>query len=221
MAILRRWKEWWLIALTRKFLNALGIESEKQDEIIDQHTVTLNEIKSERDTLKADLAKYKADAEKLSSTEEKLSEVQKELDELKRSDEKDGYKEKYDALKNEFDQYKKDIESKAATEKKTSVFKKYLKDAKIPEKRFDAIIKLSEDEINKIEFDEEGNEKDSESIKKSIEENWSDYIVTSGKEGANTATPPANNGGEENSKSRAAKIAEKYHNELYGNGKEE
>ncbi len=209
------------MGLTRKFLNALGIESEKQDEIIEQHTVTLNEIKTERDNLKADLAKYKEDAEKLSSTEKKLSEVQKELDELKESGEKDGYKEKYDTLKKEFDTYKDEIKTKAEKEKKVSAYKKYLKEANIPEKRFDAIIKLSGDEIDKIEFDEDGNEKDSESIKKSITENWSDYIATSGKEGANTATPPANNGGDGKEKSRAAKIAEQYHNELYGNGKEE
>ena len=71
------------MALSRKFLNALGIESEKQDEIIEQHTVTLNEIKTERDNLKVEIEKYKEDAEKLSTTEKKLSEVQKELEDLK------------------------------------------------------------------------------------------------------------------------------------------
>lgn len=209
------------MALTRKFLNALGIEAEKQDEIIDQHTVTLNEIKTERDQLKAEIEKVKGDSEKLSSTEKELSDVKKELEELKESSKKDGFKEKYDALKAEYDTYKKDIETKAETEKKVTAYKSFLKELNIPEKRFEAVIKLSGDEIAKIEFEEDGKVKDSESIKESIKENWSDYIAVSGQEGASVATPPANNGNGGNAKSRAAEIAEKYHNDLYGKTKED
>ena len=65
------------MALTRKYLSALGIEAEKIDEIISAHTETV-------DGLKDEIAKYKGDAEKLPA-------VQKELDELKKAtDEKDG-----------------------------------------------------------------------------------------------------------------------------------
>ena len=46
------------MALTRKFLKALGIEDEKVDEIISAHTETVDALKAERDG-------YKADAEKL------------------------------------------------------------------------------------------------------------------------------------------------------------
>ena len=59
------------MALTRKFLSALGIEADKVDEIINAHAETVNALKEERDN-------YKADAEKLPA-------VQKELDELKKS----------------------------------------------------------------------------------------------------------------------------------------
>lgn len=216
------------MALTRRFLNTIGIDTEKQDEIIEQHTVTLNEIKTERDQLKTDIEKYKEDAGKLSSTEKELSDVKKELsdakkelEELKESPSKDGFKEKYDALKAEYDTYKKDIETKAETEKKVTAYKALLKELNIPEKRFDAVVKLSTDEIAKIEFEEDGKVKDSESIKESIKENWSDYIAVSGQEGASVATPPANNGNGGNAKSRAAEIAEKYHNDLYGKTKED
>ena len=59
------------MALTRKFLSALGIEAEKIDEIIDAHTDTVNALKEERD-------KYKA-------SHEALQGVQKELDDLKKA----------------------------------------------------------------------------------------------------------------------------------------
>jgi hypothetical protein len=63
------------MALTRKFLKAMGIDEEKIDEIITAHSDTVNGLKDERD-------KYKDAAEKLPS-------VQKELDELKDKDGKD------------------------------------------------------------------------------------------------------------------------------------
>ena len=209
------------MALTRKFLNALGIEAEKQDEIISQHTGTLDEVKEERDQLKAEVEKLKKEAEKYASIEKELEEAKKKISDFENNSDDDGFKKKYEDLKAEFDSYKQDIETKAENEKKTNAYKQFLKEANIPEKRFDAVIKLSGDDISKIEFEEDGNIKDSESIKKSIEENWSDYIVTSGREGANTPNPPANNGTGGKGKSRAAEIAEKYHNELYGNNKED
>ena len=80
------------MALTRKFLSALGIEDDKVDEIINAHTETVNALKEQRDS-------YKEEAEKLPN-------VQKELDDLKATAEKSGedaYKVKYEALKEDFD----------------------------------------------------------------------------------------------------------------------
>ena len=57
------------MALTRKFLSALGIEEAKIDEIISAHADTVNALKEQRDG-------YKADADKLPT-------VQRELDDLK------------------------------------------------------------------------------------------------------------------------------------------
>ena len=66
------------MALTRKFLAALGIEADKVDEIITAHTETVDALKHERDT-------FKADAEKLPT-------VQQELDDLKNEAAKNGGK---------------------------------------------------------------------------------------------------------------------------------
>ena len=82
------------MALTRKFLSALGIEDNKIDQIIDAHRDTVDALKEERD-------KYKADADKLPN-------VTKERDDYKAiadKADKDPYKVKYDALKDEYENY--------------------------------------------------------------------------------------------------------------------
>lgn len=53
------------MALSRKFLAALGIEDAKVDEIIQAHTDTVNGLKDE-------IEKYKADAEKLPGVQKEL-----------------------------------------------------------------------------------------------------------------------------------------------------
>ena len=45
-----------------------------------------------------------------------------------------------------------------------------------------------------LELDDEGKVKNSAGLIKSIKEEWSDFIVSEGKDGAKTPTPPAGNG---------------------------
>ena len=170
------------MALTRKFLAALGIEADKVDEIIEAHVETVNAIKKERDDLQE-----KAD---------KADELAEEVKNLKNDASTDGkYKVKYEALKTEFNEYKEKQENAATFDAKTKAFVKLLKDAGIPEKRHDAIIRVSTDEINALELDDEGNAKDAEDVSKKIDEDWSDFKVTDGKSGVNVDNPPENNGG--------------------------
>ena len=194
------------MALTRKFLAALGIEQEKIDEIIDAHTETVNALKEERDG-------YKKDAEALPG-------VQKELDELKEAAEKnpDGvYKQQYDDLKSEYDKYKADVEAKETKAKKVDAYRKLLKDAKISEKRIESILKVTD--IDAVELDKDGNVKDAEDAKKKVAEEWADFVVTEEDKGAGTSTPPSGNGGNGGrTPSRAAELAAKYSKELYGEG---
>ena len=175
------------MALTRKFLSALGIEEEKAEQIITAHVDTVDQIKADRD-------KYKEDAEKLPA-------IQKELDKLKEAEkkaaengDKDPYKVKYDAIKEEFENYKKDIADKEIKAKKTDAYKKLLKEAGVSEKRIEAVLKVSD--IDGIEFDDEGKVKDSETLTKNIKEEWSDFIQTSSTAGANVANPPSQSSGE-------------------------
>lgn len=170
------------MALTRKFLAALGIEDDKVDEIIQAHTETVNGLKDE-------IEKYKTDAEKLPG-------VTKERDDLKKAaDEADGknpFKVKYDALKEDFANYKKDVEAKESKAKKGTAYKALLKEAGVSEKRIDAILKVSD--VDGLEFEDDGKVKNHDDLVKSIKDEWSDFIVSEGKDGAKTPTPPAGSG---------------------------
>jgi plasmid maintenance system antidote protein VapI len=153
------------MALTRKFLSALGIEAEKIDEIINAHTEVT-------DALKDELAKAKEDAGKLPA-------VQTELDELKKAVEKDGkdpYKVKYEALKEDFEQYKNDVQAEKTKAVKSSAYEALLKQAGIAEKRIAAVLRVSD--IDGVELDKDGKIKDSDKLLDSIKTDWADFIQT-------------------------------------------
>ena len=169
------------MSLTRKFLSALGIEDDKVDEIINAHTETVNALKEQRDG-------FKADAEKLPA-------VQKELDDLKAAAEKNGkdaWKVKYEALKEDFDAYKSAQSEKETHAKKETAYKKLLQEVGISEKRIASVLKVSD--VDAIEFDEKGEVKEADALKKSIGDEWADFVVHEDVKGTNTPNPPAGSG---------------------------
>ena len=167
------------MSLTRKFLSALGIEDDKVDEIINAHTETVNALKEQRDS-------FKEDAEKLPT-------VQKELDELKATaNGEDAYKVKYDALKEDFEKFKKEQAEKETHAKKESAYRNLLAEVGISEKRINSVLRVSD--VDAIELDDENKVKDADTLKKSIGEEWSDFIVTTEQKGVQTATPPTGSG---------------------------
>lgn len=171
------------MALTRKFLSALGIEAEKVDEIINAHTETVDALKADRD-------QYKSDAEK-------LPKVQAELDDIKKASEgmdgKNPFEVKYNVLKEEFDQYKADVEAKETTAKKMAAYKALLKEAGISEKRIDAVLKVSD--VEGLKLDKDGKAEGAADLVNSIKTEWADFITTETSAGAQTANPPKNTGG--------------------------
>lgn len=177
------------MSLTRKALVAMGIEAEKIDQIIEMHTEVVDAIKSERDTAKEDAKKYKADADK-------LADVEKELNTLKEnSDKPDSYKEKYDKIKKEYEDYKTAQVSKETKAAKSKAYREMLKEIGIADKRIERVMKATEPDIDAIELDDNGTIKELDELKKKAKEEWSDFIVSEGKKGADTATPPSNTGG--------------------------
>lgn len=170
------------MALTRKFLSAMGIEEDKIDQIISAHSETVNGLKEQIDT-------YKADAEKLPETIKELEEVKKKVVDP----EKDPYKVKYEAIKEEFDEYKKGIEESKTKESKQKEYRKLLENVGISEKRIDSVMRVSD--IEKVELDADGKIKDADGLADTIKKEWSDFIVTKDIKGASTPQPPQNTGG--------------------------
>ena len=167
------------MALTRKLLKGMGLTDEQVDTIIEAHTDTV-------DGLKADVSKYKTDAEKLSS-------VQKELDDLKAKGD-DGWKEKHDKLKGEFDKYKGDIEAKETKANKEKAVRAFYESKGITGKNLEIAMRGSRAEIDGIELD--GDKiKDNSALDALVKGDFSGLVATTTTKGANTANPPANNGG--------------------------
>lgn len=167
------------MSLTRKMLKAMGIEEEKIDQIIEAHSETVDSLKADRDT-------YKEDAEKLKT-------VQKELDDLKAKGD-DGWKEKHDKLKGEFDKYKGDIEAKETKANKEKAVRAFYESKGITGKNLEIAMRGSRAEIDGIELD--GDKiKDNSALDALVKGDFSGLVATTTTKGANTANPPANNGG--------------------------
>lgn len=168
-----------MATFTRKFLSTLGIEDDKVDAIMEKHSEVVGEIKAERDDLK--------------EKAEQLPELQKQLEaykEAEKNGEKDPYRVKYEALKEDFEAFKKDIAERETTAKKEAVYKQLLKDAGVSEKRIDAILKVTD--LKSLELDNEGKAVGADKIAETIKTEWSDFIQTTGEQGASVANPPSN-----------------------------
>lgn len=198
------------MALTRKFLMALGIEPEKIDEIIEAHSDTVDALKKQRDA-------SDEKARELDDVVKNRDEIKAELDALKEKAEKSGdgvYKRQYEDLKKEYDEYKAGQKKKEILSKKTTAYKELLKEIGVSEKRIDSIIKVSQ--LDSIELDNDDKIKNSDELKKKLADEWSDFITTTQKQGADTHHPPFNKGGTPNEQSRAAMLEKQYHGSVYG-----
>lgn len=170
------------MALTRKGLKAAGLTDDQVDFVMEGNAETVDGLKEERD-------RYKADAEKLPV-------VQKELDDLKGKGD-DGYKEKYESEHKAFEDYKTSVAAEKTTAAKEKALETALKKVGIADKRLQSVARLCKGDglLDKLELDEKGAIKDSDKLETSLKEYYSDYIVTTSTQGANTANPPAGNGG--------------------------
>jgi len=166
------------MALTRKFLSALGIEAEKIDEIINAHTETVNALKEERDG-------YKEAAEKLPG-------VQKELNDLKEAgNSEDGYKQKYEDEHAAFENYKTEMKQKEDTRQKQDAYRKLLISSNIDESRIDAILRVTE--FSNLEL-KDGKFEDEDKLKKNIDAEWAGFKKSPGSTGAEVDNPPSDGG---------------------------
>lgn len=167
------------MALTRKFLAAMGIEADKIDEIISAHSETVDGLKTEINNWKTKAGEYdtlKADYEKLKQA----------------GDGDKTYKEKYEALENEYNNYKAEQTAKETHAAKEVALRGVLKEIGIADKRVDSVIKITN--FDTIKLNKDGAISDVDGLKKNLTEEWSDFIVKEGTKGANTPNPPKQTG---------------------------
>lgn len=165
------------MALTRKMLKAMGIEDEKIDQIIEEHTESTDALKQQRDEYKA---KYEAKA--TASTEPKPKDPEPG----------DEYKAKYDAEKKAFEDYKANIAAEKAEADKRAKYRELIVKAGVDSKRVDSVLKVSD--LSEIKV-KDGAIEGADDLVKSIKEDWADFIPTTQKVGANAPNPPKNDGG--------------------------
>jgi hypothetical protein len=167
------------------------------------HVTSINALREQRDL-------YKVDAEK-------LPDVQKELDDLKAKGDQD-WQQKYETEHENFEDYKVQIAAEKEKQTKSSLYSALLKECKVDESRISSIMRVTDFDKLSLKDDKLENV---DSLKAEIEKDWSGFILQKKMEGAPVPTPPGNNGDEKKDPpSRAAEIAAKYRENIYGKQKE-
>ena len=194
------------MALTRAMLKGMGLTEEQVSAIIEEHTNVTSALKEQ-------IKEYKVDAEKLPG-------VQKELDDLKNDTSASDWEKKYNDEHTAFEAYKKDISDKENSEKIRSAYKKLLAECNVGDKHIDSIIRVTD--FSGMKLDKDGSLEGVDSLKEKIGSDWSGFISTKETRGADVDNPPGDGGNPDNKKTgRAAELAAKYHDNLYGKVKED
>ena len=183
------------MALTRKFLRALGIEDDKVEEIIGAHLETVNPLKDERDNLKEQA--------------DKAAELQKQVDALtKQGSTSEDLAKKYEDEHKAFEAYKAEVEKGKAETAKKSAYRKLLEASGIDPKRIDAVMRVSD--VSAIEVGEDGKIVDADKLTEQIKTDWSDFVVSTGTVGQRVDTPPAKQQGKPEPTNLAEALHQKY-----------
>lgn len=189
------------MSFTRAFLKSVGLSDEQISAVIEEHAAVVDTLKQKRD-------EAKAEADALKQEVEKTSDLQTQLDELKKSD----YKSKYEQEHADFEAYKADVTKKAETDKLREAYRKLLTDEKINDKRHDVILKVTD--FSSMKLDKDGNLQDADTLRKNINDTWSDFKVSTKQRGSHSETPPKEQSGSSGQSIR--ELAAKWHAEKYG-----
>ena len=168
----------------------MGIEEDKIDQIIEAHRESVDAVAAERDD-------YKAKAEKLSTVEKDLVKANAKLEDLAEASEK------LKSLKQEYADYKADVEAKATKAEKARMYKELLTKAGIPEKRQDAILRVTDLDTVKVK---EGKIENAKELSEAIDSEWADFKVTEKITGVKISNPPTISGGTVYTKEEIMKI---------------
>lgn len=189
------------MALTRKFLKALGLEDNQIEGIIGEHLETVNGLKGERDDLQEQLEA----AKKAPKPKAKL----KGDDPDEPGD--DPFEAKLKAKEKEFADYKAQVEAEKAEQQKRGLYRDLLEKAGIDSKRIGSVLKVSD--LTKVTV-KDGAIENADDLVKDIQKDWADFIPKITTEGATVAKPPVT-GSNAVTKEQFAKMSLRQRNELY------
>lgn len=190
------------MAFSRKQLKAIGLTEEQVETVVDWHTETVNALKEERDTAKAD-------ADKLADIQKQLADAQEKL---KQAD-SDGYKKKFEEAQQKFEALEKSTKEEKTRNAKESKMREALKKAGFSENGINKVAKYG-GYVDTIELDEKGEIKDADTFLNAAKSEWGEYIGKSENVGAEPANPPANAAGKP--KSSIASDMDDIMSRLYG-----
>lgn len=187
----------------KEILSAAGVPAENLEQavtkIMDGHIMSIDALREQRDT-------YKADADKLAS-------VQKELDDLKAKGDAD-WEKRYTDEHSAFEEFKQQVDADRVKEQKKALYKSLLESCGIEKSRIPAIVKVTDFDAIKIK---DGAIDDADSVKSAIEKDYAGFILKADVHGQNVQTPPGGGDGDKGQRSsRVRDMAKKRHEELYG-----
>lgn len=157
----------WLAGIIRN--DELSPE-EKENLIMESHIGVTDGLKDRIEELKAEA--------------DKAADLQKQLDDQANGED---FKSKYEAEKKAHEELKQKIASDAEAAKVRTAYRKLLADEGISEKRLDSILKVSD--LSGVKLDDDGNLVDADKLRKSINEEWSEFKTTVTQKGATVEKP--------------------------------
>lgn len=195
------------MALTRSMLKGMGLTEEQVDTIISEHTTATEALKDQRDSIKEERDKFKKEADKVSNLEKEISDLKQDHVSA------DDWKAKFEDEHKQFEDYKADIAGKETAAKLKAAYKSLLAECKVGDKHIDSILKVTD--FKDLKLDDDGKFENVDALKEQISKDWSGFISSTGTKGADVENPPAGGKGGSGS-SRAAELAAKYRENLYG-----
>lgn len=159
--------------LTRKLLDSLGItETDKQDTIIEAYTEKTDALKALQAQL--DAATTENETLKKASTDYAAE------------------KARADKAISDLESFKAATAAREKTGKAREAYKGLLRSAGIDEKRFDAILKVTD--LDSLTVKDDGTLDRADELADSIKTEWADFITNENTRGSGPATPPAGGG---------------------------
>lgn len=200
------------MALTRAMLKGMGLTEEQVGAIIDEHTAVTSALKDQ-------ISEYKNEAEQLPTIQKELSDLQKTYNDFKKSVDTDDWQGKYNKEHDEFEKYKNDVKSKEELTKVKNAYSKLLTDCNVGSKHINSILKVTD--FSNMKLGEDGMLDNADALKESINAEWGGFVTSTKTDGAKVNNPPEGTNPDDATSGRAAELAAKYHDNLYGKNKEE